>query len=73
MLSIAAYHSLAGNNTTENTLEGIFQRSLRNTFRPAIEVVVPIERKVCVNAFFSAFERWREDASRHRPNQTMYL
>ena len=28
-----------------------FQRSLRNTFRPAIEVVVPIERNVCVNAF----------------------
>ena len=39
----------------------------------AMKVVVSVERKIRVNAFFSASERWREDAARHRPNQTMYL
>ena len=39
----------------------------------SVNLVVSVERKIRVNASFSASERWREDAARHRPNQTMYL
>ena len=38
-----------------------------------MKVLISRERKIRVNAFYCASERWREDAARHRPNQTMYL
>ena len=39
----------------------------------SLKVRISFERKIRVNAFYCASERWREDASRHRPNQTIYL
>ena len=74
LFSIEADQSLERKQIQTETRQGIVPNAISAVcFVLALKLVVSIERKIRVNAFYCASERWREDASRHRPNQTMYL
>ena len=74
MFSTEASHGLARKQIQTETRQGIVPNAISAVcFVLALKVRISVERKIRVNAFYCTFERWREDAARHRPNQTMYL